>query len=116
MLWCQRVACLIMQELNWLPRMVLALTVKEPSKKGPKFAGPAAAVLHLYPRFHLDLASRLGTYPLHQVWLPPSDRHHASPVVLHGTLKPGVNIAGEHLGGFQRRCLLVTPRPCRSAP
>ena len=70
MLWCQHVACLISQELNWLPRMVLALTVKEPSKKGPKFAGPAAAVLHLYPRFHLDLASRLGTYPLHQVWIP----------------------------------------------
>ena len=59
-----------MQELNWLPRMVLALTVKEPSQKGPKFAGPAAAVLHLYPRFHLDLTSRLGTYPLHQARLP----------------------------------------------
>ena len=56
-----------LQELNWLPRMVLALTVKEPSQKGPKFAGPAAAMLQLYPRFHLDLSSRLGTYPLHQV-------------------------------------------------
>ena len=59
-----------MQELNWLPRMVLALTIPPPSAKPQKFAGPAAAVLQLYPRFHLDFTSRLGTYPLHQACLP----------------------------------------------
>ena len=57
---------LLLQELNWLPRMVLALSLPPPSARPQKFAGPAAAVLQLYPRFHLDTTSRLGTYPLHQ--------------------------------------------------
>ena len=59
------------QELNWLPRMVLALTLPPTSARPQKFAGPAAAMLQLFPRFHLDLASRLGSYPLHQAGPEP---------------------------------------------
>lgn len=56
-----------MQDLAWLPRIVVACARIHPA--GGAAVKPGAQLM-LYPRYHLDASSLLATYPLAKVFPP----------------------------------------------